>query len=769
VPTIKISGAGGKGGGQPKEPTLKQREASATATMQSWIDMSAAQRQSQERLHRSVQRDIEKYDRELAKDARNAVRNLRSSQVIMGPDGPMSQLTPQQLRRLKTAADAEDRARLRSLREQQRADQERERAARAEATQTRRAAAQDRSAYRKKQAAAAVTMQSWINADRDRAKQEAQPTEDGGGRGGGRGSGRMGLLAAMLPLPPQARLILELIAGAVEAPMLPGQLTRGVLGMAAPYTEMATSAYEFARRMGIGGKGIAKGFFPGGGSTQGLEWMKALRLTPEKAMAGLQAYGIAPASSVDLLRRMPEVFERANLSRGLSGMGPTIAQEIARQGAGYGLAKNTPGGAQGYLSGFTGIMERAQAMGMDRSKVLGNIEASIDMLAKTGALGISQTSVLGLFSRFMAAGTPGGRTGETAATALAGMQATTGNIYGNSIASWALTSQLPKYDMLRTEKGVRNMVGEQAWNAIDPGVRGRVVKDITAAAKAGNYPLAINLATSQLMSANPARIAEVTAPAIPSMTGGQSYLNATIQGMVTGMGTRAAYQYAAGGGVNQAGKYGYKANIDYKSMMAGVPAELVAKFIAAGQKYNLDPLLLSRVAQVESNFDVRAKNRKTGAFGLMQLMPSNLSAYPGAGASAQANIDAGADILSKYLQDSGGDLSAALTRYGGFRTKDPTSYINKITDSYARSQGMSSRFDMTNAPSLPPGVAGPELQAYESTLSGAKTALENFTPAVVAATSALGNFLRTLQNKAAPETRWQGGARHLAGPQAQHQ
>ncbi|MBF0500759.1 MAG: lytic transglycosylase domain-containing protein [Candidatus Riflebacteria bacterium] len=78
---------------------------------------------------------------------------------------------------------------------------------------------------------------------------------------------------------------------------------------------------------------------------------------------------------------------------------------------------------------------------------------------------------------------------------------------------------------------------------------------------------------------------------------------------------------------------------------------------------NLDPALVKRIIEVESDFNPRALSSK-GAMGLMQLMPSTArelgvdDPY-----DPEQNISAGTRYLAQLLQANGGNMAKALASY----------------------------------------------------------------------------------------------------------
>lgn len=84
-------------------------------------------------------------------------------------------------------------------------------------------------------------------------------------------------------------------------------------------------------------------------------------------------------------------------------------------------------------------------------------------------------------------------------------------------------------------------------------------------------------------------------------------------------------------------------------------------------RHAMSPILLLAVMSVESSFDRHAVSN-AGARGLMQVLPA---AHPQLIASTTdlsdpaINVRIGSAILRGYLDESGGDLDAALLRYSG--------------------------------------------------------------------------------------------------------
>lgn len=97
----------------------------------------------------------------------------------------------------------------------------------------------------------------------------------------------------------------------------------------------------------------------------------------------------------------------------------------------------------------------------------------------------------------------------------------------------------------------------------------------------------------------------------------------------------------------------------------------------------IDPAILDSLAQVESSGNPRAVNPQSGAQGMYQFMPATTKMLqqkdptfdPFDPVKARA---AASQYLQTLTQQNGGSLERALAAYGGFKTKDPTPYIQKV-------------------------------------------------------------------------------------------
>ncbi len=117
------------------------------------------------------------------------------------------------------------------------------------------------------------------------------------------------------------------------------------------------------------------------------------------------------------------------------------------------------------------------------------------------------------------------------------------------------------------------------------------------------------------------------------------------------------------------------------------PADLVARFDAAGRRHGVDPLLLEAIAQVESSFDPFAVSH-AGAQGLMQFMPATAAEMGVDPFDVDSAIDGAARYLARDLTRFGSTELAiaaynagpgAVQRHGGIPPFPETQrYVQKV-------------------------------------------------------------------------------------------
>lgn len=106
-------------------------------------------------------------------------------------------------------------------------------------------------------------------------------------------------------------------------------------------------------------------------------------------------------------------------------------------------------------------------------------------------------------------------------------------------------------------------------------------------------------------------------------------------------------------------------------------------FRAVPSKGTTPPALLDNLRATESGGNSFAINKQTKAMGPYQFMPETLAEMTKAGISFNPFVEEQArDAADRYItmlaQRHGGDYRKAMADYGGFVTKDPTAYVDKV-------------------------------------------------------------------------------------------
>ena len=129
-----------------------------------------------------------------------------------------------------------------------------------------------------------------------------------------------------------------------------------------------------------------------------------------------------------------------------------------------------------------------------------------------------------------------------------------------------------------------------------------------------------------------------------------------------------------------------RATVDYLSRKYRVAASaiepIVLAALAAGERADLDPMLIVAVMAIESGFNPIAES-PMGAQGLMQVIPrfhqDKLDAMPGNNnlLDPVVNIQVGALVLNEYIRRTG-SLEAGLQLYAGAVSDDEDVYAAKV-------------------------------------------------------------------------------------------
>jgi hypothetical protein len=117
---------------------------------------------------------------------------------------------------------------------------------------------------------------------------------------------------------------------------------------------------------------------------------------------------------------------------------------------------------------------------------------------------------------------------------------------------------------------------------------------------------------------------------------------------------------------------------------AAAPVVAPAPSAPANQATLISDQLLDRLKKVESGKDPYAVNKETKAMGPYQFLPETVQMLHKQGVKfnpfdEKESREAARTYLTQLTNRHGGNVDLALKDYGGFVTKDPTNYIQKVT------------------------------------------------------------------------------------------
>lgn len=147
-----------------------------------------------------------------------------------------------------------------------------------------------------------------------------------------------------------------------------------------------------------------------------------------------------------------------------------------------------------------------------------------------------------------------------------------------------------------------------------------------------------------------------------------------------------------------------RATVDYLSRKYRVSASaiepIVLAALAAGERADLDPMLIVAVMAIESGFNPIAES-PMGAQGLMQVIPrfhqDKLDAVSGSSLlDPIANIHVGALVLKEYIRLTG-SLEAGLQQYAGAASDSEALYAAKVLAERQRIESAVRRISQTGA------------------------------------------------------------------------
>jgi len=130
------------------------------------------------------------------------------------------------------------------------------------------------------------------------------------------------------------------------------------------------------------------------------------------------------------------------------------------------------------------------------------------------------------------------------------------------------------------------------------------------------------------------------------------------------------------------------------SKETAAPSKEIKSAFDVNKTYGTPSKLLDNLGMVEASNDPYALNKDTKALGNYQFTPETLVYLHKKGIKFNPldpkEARAAADwYLNDLAQSNNGDYKKALTQYGGFKTKDPTEYVNKALNGVDLSQNKS--------------------------------------------------------------------------------
>lgn len=123
--------------------------------------------------------------------------------------------------------------------------------------------------------------------------------------------------------------------------------------------------------------------------------------------------------------------------------------------------------------------------------------------------------------------------------------------------------------------------------------------------------------------------------------------------------------------------------------------------------------LLDSLKKVESDKDPFALNKQSKAMGAYQFMPETVQMLHKQGIefnpfNEKQAREAARTYLGQLVDRNNGDVDKALAQYGGFITKDPSGYVNKVK------QGQAAAPTASTAPAAPAQTSADPLEAFLS-------------------------------------------------------
>lgn len=470
-------------------------------------------------------------------------------------------------------------------------------------------------------------------------------TGGGGGRGGGipipfAGRAGFGSTAGLLTGAFGAAVVAKAVEEIALAPQTLGNVEMGALASAEPYNRIALGSTALGRAGGFRGMNLVGGI--GAGKLTPPDWMSDLGLGPAEAMQLLQNFPITPRS-VGQATGIIQGLGNLQFQPALSGLPRGQIEQFAGDAARYGQISPTRQGLESLGIILTDPLTKAVQMGLDRASILRSMDASLQSAASSGGSFGGISNVGKWMTSF--ADLPGGRTGEAALAAGAGISGALGSVTSLSnpgrvvaMSSWA--NKLQSEGDLKNLFDSTNGPGSWATYVQDPGNRA-IADRYLRLRSTGQTPFAIS-ALGDLMNSPGGE--KVAARMFRDNPVANQYGNRDVNDL--------AAAHLAGMTPRQ-----------YDALQRSSASSALADY--ADRHGGVSASVLQATATVESNYDKNARS-DAGAMGIMQLMPDTAREEGLVGGEvwdAEKNAKAGAHYLNKMTAMFHGDVRKGLEAY----------------------------------------------------------------------------------------------------------
>lgn len=481
---------------------------------------------------------------------------------------------------------------------------------------------------------------------------------------------------------------------AATAPMKPGEMWQSYLSVSKPWMDLQRSGYAMARAGKFSGDEALDSVLPPGSfGTKAPEWMKLTGSTPESVMQSINATGINPRNQGEF-NAMGQTLAYAGNTGAYSNLPDGMKEKALGQGMNYGAT--SAGGSAAYLGSFAGVLEGAVARGVDKGRVFSSMLESIDALVKNGAAGVSGSAVSDEFMRFMATGTAGGRSGESAMQSMAGTSSMIGGMLNSAPGMYGFMRVAQKYGGLNTPEQIKSFLGPNALASFqgDPGFANSLIQQ---AAAAGSLPEKQSI-LAPLMQADTGNYQNQVADTVGDQLGGAGdFVGASMLGISPQL--YRARQYGRTHGTTAptdyndqmlhqrvAGGTGSDADMVKALTELGVPNDQIPALLAAAKAQGVDPIKLALIARKETGFrmikgDI-AISPGVYAQGIMQINPNAHTL--GKDIPANAYTDMAANYMGGAAIFKATDQNFA--KYNGSGPK-ADAYGNDLTQQYNQFRG----------------------------------------------------------------------------------